>query len=108
MSVIVERGGELYALRQESGRFPWEIALYAVDEALNGLAAAHGEVGHEAVLLARIDRVGADRVARAPGLLRDRDHDRGHGRDRARHRRDHDRDGVPNRYDRRPNDPRRY
>ena len=36
-------GGELYALRQESGRFPWEIALYAVDEALNGLAAAHAK-----------------------------------------------------------------
>src|SRR5512140_2111094 len=34
-------GGELHALRQETGRFPWEIALYAVDEALNGLAAAH-------------------------------------------------------------------
>ncbi len=36
-------GGELYALRQESGRFPWEVALYAVDEALNGLAAAHAK-----------------------------------------------------------------
>ncbi len=34
-------GGELHGLRQETGRFPWEIALYAVDEALNGLAAAH-------------------------------------------------------------------
>jgi Tfp pilus assembly protein PilF len=34
-------GGELHALRQETGRFPWEIALFAVDEALNGLAAAH-------------------------------------------------------------------
>jgi len=35
----------------------------------------------------------------------------GHGdrdRDGARHRRDRDRDGVPDRYDRRPNDPRRY
>ena len=34
-------GGEFYALRQETGRFPWEIALHVVDEALNGLAAAH-------------------------------------------------------------------
>jgi Tfp pilus assembly protein PilF len=34
-------GGEFYALRQKTGRFPWEIALYVVDEALNGLAAAH-------------------------------------------------------------------
>src|SRR5437763_1241052 len=34
-------GGELHGLRQETGRFPWEVALYAVDEALNGLAAAH-------------------------------------------------------------------
>ena len=36
-------GGELHALRQETGRFPWEIALFAVDEALNGLAAAHAK-----------------------------------------------------------------
>ena len=34
-------GGELHALRQETGRFPWEIALYAVYETLNGPAAAH-------------------------------------------------------------------
>jgi hypothetical protein len=34
-------GGELHGLRLETGRFPWEIALFAVDEALNGLAAAH-------------------------------------------------------------------
>jgi serine/threonine protein kinase len=34
-------GGEFYGLRLETGRFPWEIALYVVDEALNGLAAAH-------------------------------------------------------------------
>jgi tetratricopeptide (TPR) repeat protein len=34
-------GGEFYGLRQATGRFPWEIALYVVDEALNGLAAAH-------------------------------------------------------------------
>jgi hypothetical protein len=33
--------GELYSLRQATGRFPWEIALYAVDEALSGLGAAH-------------------------------------------------------------------
>ncbi len=36
-------GGELHALREKTGRFPWEIALYAVDEALNGLAAAHAK-----------------------------------------------------------------
>ncbi len=36
-------GGELHTLRQTTGRFPWEIALHAVDEALNGLAAAHAK-----------------------------------------------------------------
>ena len=36
-------GGELHALRKKTGRFPWEIALFAVDEALNGLAAAHAK-----------------------------------------------------------------
>ncbi|HMN56509.1 MAG TPA: YXWGXW repeat-containing protein [Ottowia sp.] len=39
---------------------------------------------------------------------RDRDRDRGRGHDRARHRRDRDRDGVPDRYDRRPNNPYRH
>jgi serine/threonine protein kinase len=36
-------GGELHTLRQQTGRFPWEIALHAVDEALNGLGAAHAK-----------------------------------------------------------------
>ena len=34
-------GGELYALKQATGRFPWEIALHAVEQALRGLSAAH-------------------------------------------------------------------
>jgi tetratricopeptide (TPR) repeat protein len=34
-------GGEFHGLRQETGRLPWEVALYAVDEALSGLSAAH-------------------------------------------------------------------
>jgi tetratricopeptide (TPR) repeat protein len=34
-------GGEFHGLRQQTGRLPWEVALYAVDEALAGLAAAH-------------------------------------------------------------------
>jgi tetratricopeptide (TPR) repeat protein len=34
-------GGELYALKQATGRLPWEIALHAVDHALRGLSAAH-------------------------------------------------------------------
>jgi tetratricopeptide (TPR) repeat protein len=34
-------GGELNALRKQSGRFPWEIALFVTREALAGLAAAH-------------------------------------------------------------------
>jgi serine/threonine-protein kinase len=34
-------GGEFHGLRQLTGRLPWEIALYAVDEALAGLSAAH-------------------------------------------------------------------
>ncbi len=34
-------GGEFHGLRQETGRLPWEVALYAVDEALAGLSAAH-------------------------------------------------------------------
>jgi len=36
-------GGELHSLRRQSGRFPWEIALYVVQEALCGLAAAHAK-----------------------------------------------------------------
>ena len=36
-------GGELHGLRRKSGRFPWEIALFATQEALNGLAAAHAK-----------------------------------------------------------------
>ena len=36
-------GGELNGLRKQSGRFPWEIALYAIREALTGLAAAHAK-----------------------------------------------------------------
>jgi Protein kinase domain len=36
-------GGELNGLRRKSGRFPWEIALFATQEALNGLAAAHAK-----------------------------------------------------------------
>ena len=36
-------GGELHTLRQQSGRFPWEIALYVTQEALSGLAAAHAK-----------------------------------------------------------------
>jgi tetratricopeptide (TPR) repeat protein len=36
-------GGELNGLRKRSGRFPWEIALFAVREALAGLAAAHAK-----------------------------------------------------------------
>ncbi|HTS01233.1 MAG TPA: serine/threonine-protein kinase [Thermoanaerobaculia bacterium] len=34
-------GGEFHGLRQETGRLPWDVALYAVDEALAGLSAAH-------------------------------------------------------------------
>src|SRR5450755_5091722 len=34
-------GGELHGLRQVTGRFPWEIALHVVDQALRGLSAAH-------------------------------------------------------------------
>jgi serine/threonine protein kinase len=34
-------GGELHGLRQMIGRFPWEIALHVVEEALRGLGAAH-------------------------------------------------------------------
>src|SRR5215470_2867686 len=34
-------GGSLHALREKVGAFPWEIALYAVEEALYGLGAAH-------------------------------------------------------------------
>ncbi|MGA7991666.1 MAG: serine/threonine-protein kinase, partial [Thermoanaerobaculia bacterium] len=34
-------GGEFHGLRERTGRLPWEVALYAVDEALAGLAAAH-------------------------------------------------------------------
>ena len=34
-------GGELHGLRQLTGRFPWEIALHVVDQALRGLGAAH-------------------------------------------------------------------
>jgi tetratricopeptide (TPR) repeat protein len=34
-------GGELYALKQATGRLPWEIALHAVNQALRGLSAAH-------------------------------------------------------------------
>jgi hypothetical protein len=36
-------GGELHGLRRKSGRFPWEIALFATQEALSGLAAAHAK-----------------------------------------------------------------
>jgi len=36
-------GGELHSLRRQSGRFPWEIALYVVQEALRGLGAAHAK-----------------------------------------------------------------
>jgi Protein kinase domain len=36
-------GGELNALRKQSGRFPWEIALFVTREALTGLAAAHAK-----------------------------------------------------------------
>ncbi len=36
-------GGELHSLRRQSGRFPWEIALFVVQEALSGLAAAHAK-----------------------------------------------------------------
>jgi tetratricopeptide (TPR) repeat protein len=34
-------GGELHDLRQKTGRFPYEIALHIVGEALRGLGAAH-------------------------------------------------------------------
>jgi len=34
-------GGELYALKQATGRIPWEIALHTVEQALRGLSAAH-------------------------------------------------------------------
>ncbi len=34
-------GGELSDLKQAVGRFPWEIALYSVREALRGVGAAH-------------------------------------------------------------------
>ncbi|MEO8586887.1 MAG: protein kinase [Acidobacteriota bacterium] len=36
-------GGELHSLRRQSGRFPWEIALYVAQEALRGLGAAHAK-----------------------------------------------------------------
>ncbi|MGZ5427463.1 MAG: serine/threonine-protein kinase, partial [Thermoanaerobaculia bacterium] len=36
-------GGELNGLRKQSGRFPWEIALFVTREALTGLAAAHAK-----------------------------------------------------------------
>ena len=36
-------GGELHSLRRQSGRFPWEIALYVAQEALSGLSAAHAK-----------------------------------------------------------------
>ena len=36
-------GGELYGLRRMAGRFPWEIALFVIQEALAGLAAAHAK-----------------------------------------------------------------
>ncbi len=36
-------GGELHSLRMLSGRFPWDIALYAAREALSGLEAAHAK-----------------------------------------------------------------
>ena len=36
-------GGELNGLRKQSGRFPWEIALFVTREALAGLAAAHAK-----------------------------------------------------------------
>jgi tetratricopeptide (TPR) repeat protein len=36
-------GGELHSLRRQSGRFPWEIALFVTQEALSGLAAAHAK-----------------------------------------------------------------
>jgi len=46
---------------------------------------------------------------REGGQYRDRDDGRYRDRDDARYRdRDRDRDGVPNREDRRPDDPRRY
>jgi hypothetical protein len=43
-------------------------------------------------------------------VYRDDDRHGNHDRDRVGHRidRDRDRDGVPNRYDRRPDNPRRY
>ena len=36
-------GGELNGLKKQSGRFPWEIALFVTREALAGLAAAHAK-----------------------------------------------------------------
>ena len=36
-------GGELNGLRKQSGRFPWEIALFVTREALTGLSAAHAK-----------------------------------------------------------------
>jgi len=36
-------GGELNGLKRQSGRFPWEIALFVTREALAGLAAAHAK-----------------------------------------------------------------
>ena len=36
-------GGELYSLKQDVGRVPWEVALYVLSQALQGLGAAHAK-----------------------------------------------------------------